>query len=647
MVKSKILEAFDFERADDLLEGFNKSTGFVTAIMDLDGKILSKSRWREICTDFHHKNPETLSKCFFKDRRFRERMSEEEIVHSDGCLNGLTDVVIPIVIRGEHIANLFSGQFFLEEPDRSFYKSRARRYGFEEKAYLEALERVPVFTKEGVEAATRFLQLIVKTLIDMTVEKLEQMEMKNELMHSRDLMRYIIEHNRSAVAVHDRELNYLYVSQRYLDDYRVKEKDIIGKHHYEVFPDLPQKWREVHQRALKGEILRAERDLFIRDDGTKDWTRWECRPWYEKDGTIGGIILYTEVITDQIRIENRLRYLSYNDHLTGLRNRRYFEEELKNVDTQENLPLSVMMCDVNGLKLVNDSFGHDAGDLLLKKAAEIIRKVSREKDLIARMGGDEFVLLLPNTTAGETVDIANRIKELASMETVANVELSISYGYETKTAENQSMTEMIGRAENHMYRHKLHERSSIRSRTIDLIMNTLFEKSDREAAHSRRVSKLCRAIAEEMGLNKDVVNQVRIAGLIHDIGKIGIDEKILNKSGGLTFEERREIERHPEIGWRLLRATNEFSQLAQILLNHHERWDGSGYPGGIKGEAIQIEARIIAVADAYDAMTSKRSYKKEMSKKEAVKELEGCAGTHFDPVVVDVFLHRVLRKEAH
>jgi diguanylate cyclase len=347
-------------------------------------------------------------------------------------------------------------------------------------------------------------------------------------------------------------------------------------------------------------------------------------------------------ITDRKKNENELVYLSVHDHLTGLYNRRFFEQELKNLDTTKNLPLSVIMCDVNGLKLINDSFGHDSGDTLLKKAAKTIKKVCPEEGIVARIGGDEFVLLLPKTSARESVEIANQIKELASKEKVANIELSISYGYDTKTDDNQSIVEIIANAENHMYRHKLYERSSIRSKTIDLIMNALFEKSKREAAHSKRVSSICQSIAFEMKMDVDAVNQMKIAGLIHDIGKIGVDESILNKPGSLTIEERSHIEKHPEIGWRLLSSTNEFSKLAQFVLNHHERWDGCGYPNGLKGEEIQIEARIIAVADAYDAMTSERSYRKALSKKESIKELMKCSGTHFDPEIVTVFVNQVL-----
>jgi len=231
---------------------------------------------------------------------------------------------------------------------------------------------------------------------------------------------------------------------------------------------------------------------------------------------------------------------------------------------------------------------------------------------------------------------------LASKEKYVKVELSISYGYDTKTTEKQSIVEIIANAENYMYRHKLYERSSVRSKTIDLVMNTLFEKSNREAAHSVRVGSICQAIATEMNLDKNSVNQMKIAGLIHDIVKMGIDEKIHNKPGKITDAEKTEIEKHPENGWGLLSSTNEFSELAQFVLNHHEKWDGSGYPNGLKGETIPLEARIIAVADAYDAMTSDRSYRNGLSQEEAIKELKRCSSTQFDPKLIEVFVNQVL-----
>ena len=316
----------------------------------------------------------------------------------------------------------------------------------------------------------------------------------------------------------------------------------------------------------------------VATDGRHGWIWVRGEAVKDSKGNITGLWGAAQDITERKIIDSRLLYLSYHDHLTDLHNRRYFEEELLKLDTAEHLPLSIIMCDVNGLKLVNDSFGHSSGDELLKNVAKTIKMACRENDIIARIGGDEFVVVLPKTSADETVEIANHIKELTSNEKVVNIELSISYGHETKTTASQSIIEVIANAENHMYRHKLYERSSIKSKTIDLIMNTLFEKSKREANHSNRVSQISQSIASKMDFNKDAINQIRIAGLIHDIGKIGVDEKILNKPARLTIEERREIERHPEIGWRILSSTNEFSELAQFVLHHHEKWDGRWVP---------------------------------------------------------------------
>ncbi len=380
----------------------------------------------------------------------------------------------------------------------------------------------------------------------------------------------------------------------------------------------------------------------VTKDGSNGWM-W-VRGEAEKDsqGKIVSLSGAAQDITKRKELENKLLFMSYHDHLTRLRNRRYYDDTLIKLDTIDNLPLSIVMLDVNGLKVVNDSFGHSSGDALLEKAARTIEKVCREKDIIARIGGDEFAAILPRTDREQCVEMANQIKELAYQEVVENIHLSISYGYDTKTEVQQDINEVIANAENYMYRHKLYERSSNRSHTIDLILNALFEKSHREAEHSDRVSYLCRAIARKMKLSADMIDQIKIAGLIHDIGKIGVDEKILNKEGALTSEERKEIERHPEIGWRILSSAEEFSKLCLVVLHHHEKWDGSGYPNGLKGEEIELEARIIGVADAYDAMTSERSYRRAMSKEAAIQELKRCSGSQFDPTVVNIFINMVL-----
>ena len=227
-------------------------------------------------------------------------------------------------------------------------------------------------------------------------------------------------------------------------------------------------------------------------------------------------------------------------------------------------------------------------------------------------------------------------------EKVANIAISISFGICVKDNPNEPITEVLKKAEDNMYRTKLYESRSSRSTTIDVILNALFEKSHREQMHSARVSLYCEKLALALGYTPEHINQIKTAGLVHDIGKIGIDESILNKVERLDHEEWLSIRKHPEAGWRILNSVNEFSELSEFILTHHEHYDGSGYPRGLKGEAIPIEARIIAIADAYDAMTSKRSYREALSKASAQKELIKFSGTQFDPKLVIVFIDKVI-----
>ncbi|MEI8215960.1 MAG: HD domain-containing phosphohydrolase [Eubacteriales bacterium] len=349
-------------------------------------------------------------------------------------------------------------------------------------------------------------------------------------------------------------------------------------------------------------------------------------------------------ITNQKKREEEIIYLSYHDQLTGLYNRRFYEEELMRLDKERNLPLTIVMGDVNGLKLINDSFGHQKGDELLKKVADIIKKGCRADDIVARLGGDEFVIILPKTDELETSKVIDRIKYLALNEKVDSVGVSISFGFETKNSEEENIQRIFKDAEDDLYRKKLYESTSMRSQTIDLIMSTLYEKNNREMLHSKRVSEICKSIATKMNLHKEIVNQIKTAGLMHDIGKIGIDENILNKKEKLNNSEIKEINKHSEIGYRILSSVNEFSEIADHILEHQERWDGTGYPKGLKGEEISMQGRIIAIADAYDAMTSQRTYGKILSEDEAISEIKRCAGFQFDPGIAKIFIEKVLKK---
>ena len=426
------------------------------------------------------------------------------------------------------------------------------------------------------------------------------------------------------------------------------KKFIIGKSPAEFYPENQPDGENSKAKSFK------MRKRTIENGKCKfEW-------WYKKiDGTLLPVeVMLTTIflngkkvfhslwrdINDRKQMELKLEYLSYHDQLTGLYNRRFFEQELKRLDKEENLPLTIIMADVNGLKLVNDSLGHDVGDELLKKVSDVLINGYRSSDVIARLGGDEFVILMPNTDEHGTEQVLKHIKKMASNEKIGAVDISISFGYETKKNMNIDILEILKRAEDYMYKKKLFDSPSMRGKTVSAIITTLHEKNKREEQHSHRVSTLCENMGKVLGLPEDEIKELKTVGLLHDIGKIAIEENILNKPGRLTVEERKEIERHPEIGYRILSTVNDMAEMAEYVLAHHERWDGRGYPKGLKGEEIPLQSRIITIADSYDAMISERSYRSALPEEVAIKELKVNSGIQFDPELISIFIEKVLDK---
>lgn len=438
---------------------------------------------------------------------------------------------------------------------------------------------------------------------------------------------------------------YLGCNKAFAEYIGASESEIVGMTDHSLFtPEMGDYIREIDIALMQERSeLRNEIESTY-PDGKKVILETVNTPYYDSDGNILGLIGISRDITERIQREREVRFLHYHDVLTGVYNRAFIEEEITRIDTAENLPLSVIVGDINGLKIINDAFGHQKGDRLLAEIARILRECTRAQDIIARTGGDEFQILLPNTDEPTASAIVDRIKTACEHYATSSEKdvyyTSISLGYATKTSAEENLSSILKTAEDFMYRKKLLEHKSLHSSLLSSIKSTMYEKSNETEEHAERMTNHVRSLGRALGLDEKSILELELISTLHDIGKIGIDSDILLKPEPLTDEEWTEIRKHPEIGYRITQSIPELSNISEYILCHHECWDGHGYPEGLQGEKIPLLSRIISIVDAYDAMTEDRAYRKAMSHEDAVAELRRNAGTQFDPTITEIFIEK-------
>ena len=367
--------------------------------------------------------------------------------------------------------------------------------------------------------------------------------------------------------------------------------------------------------------------------------RAQFAPIYEENRVIGGIGI-AEDLTEAHAQKKTIDDLQKKDRLTGVFNRSSFDDAFFKDAQLFTYPVTLVVFDVNGFQIFNMTFGYEQGNQILKQVAEVIDSVTEPYPAVHvyRTGGDEFSLIAEAISEADVLTIIKDVKKRVEGTFSYEIKLIVSSGYSITNSPEKPLSDVYNEALVKLQENKVYEGSSISKKTVDIIMSALFEKSPREKMHSERVSALAEQIARQYTDDPYFISCVRTAGKLHDIGKINISEKILDKPGSLTDDEYDQIKKHPNSGYRILSSVPEYAHIANIVLTHHERVDGRGYPGGLKQNDILLEARIIAVADAFDAMTEQRTYREALSHDAAIAEIKRHRGTQFDPDVVDKFL---------
>ncbi|MCE5197068.1 MAG: diguanylate cyclase [Negativicutes bacterium] len=506
-------------------------------------------------------------------------------------------------------------------------------------------DRAVIFRNDEIGRLSGAFNEMAENLYDLINNLEDTVKTRTEDMKtSKDQLRLLLDSAAEAIYGIDLEGNCTFCNTSCIKllGYSGQE-DLLGENmhrkiHHSKIDGTPFSAEEckIMKSIRQNEGTHSDDEVFWKEDGTFFYVEYHAYPQIKNEKIVGAVITFTD-ITGRRKREAEIKYLSCHDTLTGLHNRRCFEENLKKLDNPDNLPLSVIFADINGLKMTNDIFGHSAGDALIKKSSEILMEACRKDGSVARVGGDEFVMILPKATNEDAMKVLSNIKDIFSDSRIAAIKCSIALGSNTKTNSAQPIEEVLSSAENAMYKDKALNRKSFNMDIINTIIETLHNRSPKEKQHSITVEEICGSIGSAMDLPDTEIKRLKQAGFLHDIGKIVLEEHLLSKAD-LSEEELEKMQQHPVIGYRILNLFDTTLDLSEGVYSHHERWDGKGYPKGLKGREIPLLSRIISIGETYERVLSSEENPNSAGREKAIQVIIDGAGKQFDPQIVDLFV---------
>ena len=606
-------------------------------ISDLEGNFIN---FNEAFATFHKfKNKEECAKTLAEYPEFID------VYMANGELAPLEQWAVPRALRGEVGIKV---EYGLRRKDTG-------------ESWIGSYSFAPIRDKNGEIVGS---VVVVRDITDLKHAEEINRKKQQDLEH-------FIKHAPAAIAMFDNEMKYISVSRQFLSDYGIEEQDIIGKSHYEVFPEISEDVKAIHQRCLKGETISNDEQAFPRLDGKVDWVRWEVLPWFDDNGEIGGIILFSEVITKRKLAEERIKTQLYR-----LKTLREIDQAIV-ASTDMHVVLNTL------IEMLLTSLQVDAVDVLLLDPATnnlvlVVGKGFRTKQ------GEKFSIRLGTGLPGRAA-MERKIVAIPDLREVSAGSINPWMLTEEKflayfcvplfiKGDLKGVLEVFhrspinpdsewldflealaGQAAIAIDNARVNE--GLRSANLDLTLaydatlegwSRALDLRDKETeGHTQRVTELTLEFAKRMGVNEEECIHIRRGALLHDIGKLGIPDHILLKPAALTEEEWVIMRKHPIYAFDLLAPIAYLRPAMDIPYCHHEKWDGSGYPRGLKGEQIPLAARLFAVVDVWDALRSERPYREAWPEEKVLEHIRSQAGSHFDPKVVEVFLQMMAEQEVH